>query len=356
MKLLIIHKTQFGYHNNAFKLCRVLKDRIDITYICFDGHRKIEEPDVTVKYVPVGLPKHLRGALFMILSLFYALIWRGGILVYYFPGCEWYKRLFRRKKMLLDIRTLSVYEDEERNRREDERIKKTADRYNFVTFLSEGMRDKIGFSRDKSAIVPLGADIISTSAKVYIPIKLLYVGTFMNRKLGRTLEGLKRFVDNNPTAQIEYHIVGDAGMNHREVETRLQDYVGQSGLGSIVFFHGRIPNKDLKPLFDLCNVGVSFVPITPYFDFQPVTKTFEYAMSGLYVIATKTFENRQVIDERNGILIDDTPESFANALQYIYENNERFDEQVVRNSLSDYLWSTIENKRMYPVLDALFNE
>lgn len=356
MKLLIIHKTQFGYHNNAFKLCQYLKDRIDISYVCFDGHTKIEEPGVRVKYLPVGLPKQIRGAIFMLASIFYVLFWKGNVMVYYFPGCEWYKYLLPWKKMLLDVRTLSVMDNEDLNRRGDERIKKTAEHYDFVTFLSEGMRDKIGFSRKNSAIVPLGADVISTSPKTYWPIKLLYVGTLWNRRLERTLEGVKMFVDAYPQVKIDYHIIGDAGKNHLEIESKLRNYVINHDMEGVIHFHGRIPNKDLKPFFDKCNVGVSFVPVTPYYDFQPVTKTFEYAMSGLYVIATNTYENRQAIDERNGILIDDSSESFAEALKCIYERRGNFNEQVIRNSLLEYRWDIIENKIMYPVIKIVFDK
>lgn len=41
--------------------------------------------------------------------------------------------------------------------------------------------------------------------------------------------------------------------------------------------------------------------MTEYYDSQPPTKTFEYALSGLYVLATKTRENEKVITNDNGV-------------------------------------------------------
>ena len=181
MKLLIIHKTQFGYHNNAYKLCQYLHERIDITYLCFDGKKRIEMEGVHVIYIPVGVLKAIRGIIFMLVSLITVMRWRGGIMVYYFPGCEWYKKVFPRKKMLLDVRSLSITDDEDINRIENAKLKRTAEKYDFVTFLSDGMRDKIGFNKEKSAIVPLGADVISSEQKKYYPIKLLSVGTLWNK-------------------------------------------------------------------------------------------------------------------------------------------------------------------------------
>lgn len=71
-----------------------------------------------------------------------------------------------------------------------------------------------------------------------------------------------------------------------------------------------LENKDLEPYFEQANVGISFVPMTDHYDAQPATKTFEYSNSGLYVLGTATTENKKSIDN-NGVLIQDTPESFC---------------------------------------------
>ena len=36
-KIVIINKTQFGYHTDYYKYCEYLKDDYDITFLCFDS-------------------------------------------------------------------------------------------------------------------------------------------------------------------------------------------------------------------------------------------------------------------------------------------------------------------------------
>ena len=330
-KLLLIHKTQFGYHNNAYKHCQYLKDEYDITFVCFDwGKKRVSLEGVKVLYVPL-LGKHQgllfscwRKVSFMLYSFFLLLFVNPSVtIVYYFNGVVWFKRLFPKKRMILDVRTLSVTDDPAYNAKEDNILYKTALRYDFVTFISEGIRNKIGFPKEKSAILPLGADIISDEPKSFSTLRLLYVGTLTRRKLDLTLQGVRLFVLKYPDIEISYNIVGD-GNRSSDLES-LKTLSTRLNLKNIVTFHGRIPNTKLAPFFDKCNIGVGFVPKTDYFEYQPVTKVFEYAMSGLYSIATSTYENKRIITNKNGILIEDTVESFANGLEYIHLNRNKIE-------------------------------
>lgn len=50
--LLIINKSQFGYHIDSFKYCEYLKVDFEVTYLCFDAKKeKIVLPGVNVKYI-----------------------------------------------------------------------------------------------------------------------------------------------------------------------------------------------------------------------------------------------------------------------------------------------------------------
>lgn len=357
-KLLLIHKAQFGYHNNAYKHCLYLKDKYEIIFICFDGGKKrISLNGVTVKYIPL-LEKHQgilfscwRKASFMLYTLLYLLFFNGVVMVYYFKGAIWYKRLFPNMKMILDIRTLSVTDDPGYNRNEDRILYKTALFYDFVTFLSAGMRNKINYSTENSAILPLGADIISDKTKSFSTLQLLYVGTLTRRKLDLTLQGVRSFMLKYPQVKISYDIVGD-GNKDSDLET-LKALSVRLNLCGIVFFHGRIPNTELKPFFDKCNIGVGFVPKTDYFEYQPVTKVFEYAMSGLYSIATSTYENRQIVTPTNGILIEDTSDGFCDALECIWLNRDRIASFDIRNSLTEYQWEKIVSNKLLPILEKM---
>jgi glycosyltransferase involved in cell wall biosynthesis len=86
---------------------------------------------------------------------------------------------------------------------------------------------------------------------------------------------------------------------------------------------------------------VSYVPITEYFHFQPVTKTYEYLMAGLPVIATSTFENQKIIDEKNGILIEDNAFAFSAALSKIINLMDTYNSSFIRERMTEHKWEKI---------------
>ena len=113
MKLLIIDKTQFGYLTDAYYWCKYLIDEYDIHFLCFDnGLKKISMNGVTVHYVSYRGNKIIRGIRFIISAIEYILFFRGIIMVEYFEHCSILKKAFPNRKMLLDIRTLSISQDE----------------------------------------------------------------------------------------------------------------------------------------------------------------------------------------------------------------------------------------------------
>ena len=114
-------------------------------------------------------------------------------------------------------------------------------------------------------------------------------------------------------------------------------------IDKIIIFAGQIPHDKIKPYFDLHNIGVSYIPKTEYFDVQPPTKTFEYLLSGMPVIATDTLENKRVICSKNGVLINDTAEAFYQGLVRIYTDKNNFDSISIRNSSMQYTWYKIVN-------------
>jgi glycosyltransferase involved in cell wall biosynthesis len=95
------------------------------------------------------------------------------------------------------------------------------------------------------------------------------------------------------------------------------------------------------------------VPMTPYFEYQPVTKLFEYMLSGMPVIATNTYENRLIVNENNGVLINDTSEDFCNGLLTIYNKRNSFNSSEIRRSVESYTWGNIVNTNLKPYLMGL---
>lgn len=352
-KLLIISKEQFGYHTDIFKWCEHLRDEYDIEVITFGGKPKIELDGVKNHYVSNKGHRTIRGLRYVLTCLWHILFFKGIIFVCYFKECGILKRCFPWKKMLLDIRTLDVTNDSSVRTKQDAILKKCTDLYDFVTIISEGLRKKISLPEEKSAILPLGADIASTTDKTFEKLNLLYVGTLFNRDVYKTIEGLAIAIKENPQMDIYYDIVGD-GIGNELAE--LKQLVADKKLENHIKLHGYIQHKELKSFLDKCNIGVSFVPMTEYYEFQPATKSFEYVLSGLYTIATSTYCNKEIINEENGILIEDSPASFANGIKEIYNRRTNIKADKIRQTLTHYLWKNIVKKELSSILNNYKNK
>lgn len=348
-RILIISRPQFGYHTDIYKWCQYLRDSYEVSVVTFDdGKEKMSIPGVKNIYVPNARLRVLRGILFMLVSAFSVLTARGIILVCYFKQSILYKQLFPWKRMILDIRTLDVSKEESERNSKDASLRKCAGLYDFVTYISEGVREKACVPHDKSALLPLGAEAVPTSKKCFDKLNLLYVGTLDNRNIETTVRGLALALKST-TAEIEYDIVGDGPGDELQ---RLKACIKACCLESHVHAHGYVCHERLTPFFEKCNVGVSFVPMTDYYDFQPPTKTFEYALAGLYVIATGTSANREVITAANGRLIKDTAESFADALKTLSDGRGQIDSEQIRISLKNYEWRNIVDGYLKPILET----
>ena len=61
----------------------------------------------------------------------------------------------------------------------------------------------------------------------------------------------------------------------------------------------------------------------------------------MFVIATSTIENQKVVNNKNGILIDDTEEAFYDALEYLYNNKVSFSRREIINTINNNSWENI---------------
>lgn len=349
-KLLIIQQHQFGYLTDSYKWCEYLREQYNITVVCYDtGKSKITLDNINIKYLKVNGTRYTRGIKFIFMCLWYILQNKKTIVVY-FEKCHILKCVFPLKKMILDIRTLSVHNDPEYRKKYNDSLSRSCRFFNKISVISEGVAHQLNLPSKIINILPLGADIISLKRKDYSQLRLLYVGTLTNRDIIKTIEGVSLFIQGHSDADICYDIVGDGNGNELQ---ELCDFVTKKDLNKWIKFYGRIQYDRLRIFFDTHNIGVSFVPITDYFEYQPPTKTFEYSLSGLYVIATGTFANKEIVTSDNGIIINDTPEDFAKALNDIYLNKNSINEDKIRLALADYTWSNIINHQLSSILNEL---
>lgn len=338
--LLIICQSQFGYHIDTYYYCKFLKNDFNITYLCWDyGFERIEMDEIDIKFVtrhgtrPERLLRYIGTALSEVSNQNYDIHF-----IKYFPACATLKILNNNKKFVLDIR--SSYIDKKKIIRwiYNRLLQAETSFFKELTVVSYGLAIKLKIDK-KAKILPLGADVISSASKTFESLKLLYVGTLSNRNIYQSLQGfIKFYLEYSHIIPLSYTIIGKGAAGE---ENLLRKIVRENNLSVYVLVLGQVPHDQLKIHFDTHNIGVSYVPITDYFNVQPVTKTFEYLLSGMPVIATNTDENRYIINCENGVLIQDCAEEFYNGLKQIYERRMIYDSTAIRNSSEKYHWEFI---------------
>lgn len=357
MRLLVIDRGPLGYLTDALKLCQYACRRHSVNFLSFEAPRfagaahswpqvpGIETQALSVRgSLPVRLGRRL-AACIRESAADYDLIY-----VYYFPGCSLLPLMHPGRHFVLDIRSGSIAETGFSRLVANVTLRFEAAFFRHVNVISEGLRDQLGLSH-RARIVPLGADAIVLPAKRFSFVHLLYVGLLgPQRHLDRTIVGFARAQrEFAGRLALFYTIVGDGPGRIRE---QLLDVARDQGVEQFVDMPGYIPHEQLRPYFEKCNAGLSYVPITPYFEHQPPTKTFEYLLTGMPVIATATNENRRIVNGRNGVLISDSAEGVYRGLHELIERRENYDSAAIRESAEQYTWANIMGREV-PVLETL---
>jgi glycosyltransferase involved in cell wall biosynthesis len=339
-KLLILCQSQFGYHVDAYYYCKYLKDRFDIAYLCWNYNFPVISME-KVRVISVPRTGNIVWRYVRYLTSALSEIRQGGYDIHfikYFRSCFLLKVLNHQKRFVLDLRSGHISKSAFCRFVFDFVIKGESFFFNNITIISQNLAKRLGLA-EKAIILPLGADRLSSKGKTLDSLRLLYVGTLTQRNIDQSLRGFEMFYHAfKNKIGMHYTIIGSGA--HGE-EKKLRELVESKRLSAVVSIQGRIPHDQLMPYFDSHNVGVSFVPMTDYFDGQPVTKTFEYLLSGMPVIATATSENRAVLNHDNGVLIQDSPESFFQGLQLLYERSGSYDSRRISNDASQYRWESI---------------
>lgn len=218
-----------------------------------------------------------------------------------------------------------------------------------MTFEALFFRHKVALSIDlkkylhlskNTKILPLGANILSNTNKQFNKMRLLYVGTLASqRNVYKTIEGVVKFREKRPNAELRYDIIGKGnGMNHIKAE------IQRFSASDYIKVHGYVPDEEITPFYDNCNVGVCFARMEDYYLTQPFTKLYEYGLSGMALISVKVKDSVRRIDEKLGVLCDDNADSFADALVQLYDNRMNYDSKHIRDCLRPYTWQSLSVK------------
>lgn len=343
--ILFVNKSQFGYHIDYLQYCKYLKEEYSISYLCWDyNQNKIEESNINVIYIPRNKNIIMRYILFIfkiineIKTKKYDIVF-----IHYFMGVSLIRIFSNSKQYIhLDIRTGSV---------NIFAVKRTINNlilciesllFKSVSVISESLRKHLKLKKN-TYILPLGANPSSINRSCKHRIHLLYVGTLTNRRIEDTVLGFAMFLRNNPNADIMYTIIGDGWNNEKK---KIINLVDKLKINSNVDVKGYISSDKLLPFFEQCNVGISYIPLKKHYQYQPATKTFEYLIAGMPVIATDTFENKKIINQNNGILIKDNPLEFSKSLENINTNIDMFN-NIAASDYKMYFWENIISNLKY---------
>jgi glycosyltransferase involved in cell wall biosynthesis len=353
-KILVITPYSFGYTSLPYYWCQYLTENYDLTCLCLEDILKREPLSVRgvkVKYVRAGSSRFARYISFLIES--FRSVQKGFDLciIMYFPGCAIIRLLNpMRRKFILDIQTGPVGASKIKRAFDNWLLRAEASFFRNIIVLSESLRQKLQIT-SSSHVIPIGATTISDKERDFNRLDLLYVGTLQNRNIDKTIKGFAQFhAQFKAKITMSYTVIGNGFRNEEE---DLKELVRETGLEGFVTIAGYVARDKLAPFLDEANIGVSFIPMTDYYDVQPPTKTFEYLLSGMPVLATNTSENRCLVNDTNGVLIADTPEAFCQGLQELYARRYEFNSEEIRAGAQVHTWEHITMRKLIPFLNSV---
>lgn len=239
--------------------------------------------------------------------------------------------------------------------------------------LTKKIKALLSPSRKPVPVIPLGANIskfyptdrekerqiIRMSFSLEPDDKVfLYSGTLNpNRKLEAVFTAFAQLLRQHKNSFL--FILG----HDKDNTATLENYrvlCKQLGISAHVHFTGYLPYHQVIKYYNASDIGLSFVPLTPYFNFQPPTKLFEYMAAQLIVISTRSNATLDVIEHGyNGFLTDDTPEGLSQAMVTACALEEEEKQSILRHAqttAATFDWEHLISTRLLPVYNKMLKQ
>lgn len=350
---MLITSAQFGYHTDSYFYAELLSKHFNVFYLGYDhGNECFETENVHVFHVPFKLGKiKSRVEMMKLASTLHKKEKFAHTMIFYFTFSSLFKFFLRDSIHIMDIRTSFVFNSKLKRYIYNRLMCLETSFFRHVTIISKSLQSYLRINK-KAHILPLGAPNVITNEKEFSSLKIMYVGTFYDRNIEQTVFGFHRFlIDTGFPKDIKYTIIG---FGSDEEKSKINDAIKDNNLEEYIDFKGEIRYPALTSHFLESNVGISFIPLTSYYDCQPPTKTFEYLLNGMAVLATKTSENVLVINQSNGILTGDSAQEFSQGLAELYRRRKTFDSNLIKQNASKFTWEYIVENNLQPYLDSLY--
>jgi len=345
---LIISHIQFGYHTGTYKYCEYLRNDFDVTYLGFDFCKAPRTLDgVAIKYIARqgnilrNYGRFIYNACKVISAskpdyIFMPYFFGTSLVNFYFLFSRF------RARMIVDIRTSFIFSSPTKTNIANALLKLECLFFKTITVISGGLKQSLSLPK-RTLILPLGGERTVTKKKTFEEILFLYVGTFYDRDIQTNLKAFIQFygeLSEPEKGKIKYYIIGyGPEKDITEIKSIIQDCT----LHDVIVFVGEVRYPELNEYIEKCNIGVSYIPLKPYYDMQPPTKTFEYLVNGMLVLATATTENSIVINDTNGVCVKDDFLSQVEGFKKIYTKSFHADSDAIINSSGKYTWEYIIN-------------
>ena len=348
-KILFIIPTQYGYHTDSYQYCENLSMWYDVTYLGIElGKKKRKSSKVHIHSIKARDSLLWRYSLLKSAYRLEKKFHYDVIFIESFPLCSLFQSIFPKSLLIMDIRT-SVIRGKYKSFFLNHLIKLESLFFKRISVISEGVIEFLQLNRKKCRILPLGGAKYPFMEKNFNKISLLYVGTFYDRHIETTIDGFATFIQKHPEIDISYTIIG-TGSNADK--SKIMDKIIKYKSDKILFV-GEKRHEELLPYLSACNVGISYIPLTDYYDCQPPTKTYEYLLSSMVVIATPTSENKKVINTTNGILLQsDSAADFARGIETLIQVRQTFDFNYIYDNAQIYTWEHIVKHYLIPIVST----
>ena len=344
--VLIIAPYQFGELSDCYYWAKYAKDDYNIVYF---GYRQPNSrlTQMQMDGVKIWQPTKFKsvklfGIFFYFRTILYIIMHNiRDVIICNMPKAEILAKVFKHRNIILDIRTMSVDESAQVRKHADDYTRRRAKQFKRVSAISNGVINSLHLN--SCNLLPLGAEELSHTNKVFDKLRLMYIGTLNGRKFDVFLDGLLLYKQKfSQTFTLDIIGTGD-----EETTKRISSVAKR--IGEDVVMHGYKNHQEAKHFFDTCNVGICFVPMTQYFEHQPATKLYEYTLSGMAVVATNTYAIKHDFCDKFGVLTDDNAESVCDALFRLSQKMSMLQSSEIVMASQIFHWKYIVNDCFKPL-------
>ena len=354
MKILLVTTNQFGYLVDYHRYYTYLKKKgHDVKFVCSDYKKeRIEGNNPDVIYVPRvknKVNKHFR---FMKTIVDAERQYKfDRIMIHVFPLVSLLSMFINKQKIFLDIRTLSIHRKQYKRSFFDFLIRFASRVYKNTSSITDVAAKQLGLRHYK--LLPLGGAYFGNQQNgtpenaIYNHIFengyfiFIYVGTSFKRRVIECVQGFHAYMNKHPGTKARFIIIGTSSKNEL---TEINAYIEQHGLQNMVYTLGYIPQARLSYFFNHSHCGIAFIPLTMSYPLQPTTKTYEYLVNGIPVIATATLDNIQMVETSKvpcGVIIKDNPHEVEKAVEKILENKHLYKRDDIAREFNRFEWDNL---------------